>query len=145
MKTNIIQRALDYLQPGGYLECQELFVPPFSDDGTMPEDYAFARWAHETNAAMVTHGNELFVGNELKRWFTEAGFVDVQERVFMIPLNAWPEEPFLKDIGTRWLENLKHGLTGFTIAPLNRITGKTPEEITVSAHLVVLLSAQTKG
>ena len=135
MKANVIQRAFDHLEPGGYLECQEVLVPPFCDDGTMPDNFAFLRWVDETNAAVVSHGNELFVGDQMKRWLTEVGFVDVEERAFMLPLNPWPSDPFLKNIGARWLENMKHGLTGFTVAPLNRIGGRSLEEIAVSGSL----------
>ena len=38
MKRQIIRRAFDHLQPGGWLECQELPSLIACEDGTMPDD-----------------------------------------------------------------------------------------------------------
>jgi hypothetical protein len=45
----------------------------------------------------------------------EAGFVDVQQRMFMWPTNGWPKDPFMKELG-RWNQiNCLEGLEGFWV------------------------------
>ena len=61
----------------------------------------------------------------------EAGFVDVQETVFKIPLNGWPKDTRLKHVGMLWQRNLLDGLSGFSLGMFSRFMGKTPEEIEV--------------
>ena len=61
----------------------------------------------------------------------EAGFVDVHETVFKIPLNGWPKDTRLKHVGMLWQRNLLDGLSGFSLGMFSRFMGKTAEEIEV--------------
>ena len=38
MSAQIIRPAFAHLRPGGWLECQEVVIDPFCDDGTMAAD-----------------------------------------------------------------------------------------------------------
>ena len=49
--------------------------------------------------ASMRVGRPLRIANKLKRWYKEAGFVDVHEEVFKLPCNPWPKDPHLKDLG----------------------------------------------
>lgn len=41
------------------------------------------------------------VAPELRRWITDAGFEDVTEVVYVVPLGPWPKDPQLKELG-KW-------------------------------------------
>ena len=69
----------------------------------------------------------------------EAGFVDVQETVFKIPLNGWPKDTRLKHVGMLWQRNLLDGLSGFSLGMFSRFMGKTAEEIEVGLFDALLL------
>lgn len=73
----------------------------------------------------------LRIGNKLKRWYEQAGFVDVQEEVFKLPLNGWPREPRLSTLGTFWAKSMLDGLQGFSLAYFSRAFGWTKEQIEV--------------
>jgi len=61
----------------------------------------------------------------------EAGFVDVQERMFMWPINGWPKNKMMKDVG-QWNQlNILEGLEGFCLALLTRGLAWTKEEVDV--------------
>lgn len=61
----------------------------------------------------------------------EAGFVDIQQRMFMWPSNGWPKDPFMKELG-RWNQiNCLDGLEGFCLALLTRALGWRKEEVDV--------------
>lgn len=74
----------------------------YCDDGTMPPDWPFADWHRTMDLASMQLDRPLRIANKLKRWFREAGFVDVHEEVFKVPCNAWPRDSHLKNLGKVW-------------------------------------------
>jgi metalloendopeptidase OMA1, mitochondrial len=132
MKKQIIQRAFDHLQPGGWLECQEVPAIIACDDGTMSDDYGWQRWARELGAVGRLADRQVNVGPELKDWMREVGFVDIHETIFKIPVNGWPKEMRLKHVGMMWQRNLLEGLSGFSLGMFHRFMGKSVEEIEAS-------------
>ncbi|KAH8893132.1 S-adenosyl-L-methionine-dependent methyltransferase [Thozetella sp. PMI_491] len=131
MQTDIVQRSFDRLEPGGYLECHEVLVYPFCDDGTMPTNFPFRRWALEANEASAALDRQFFVGHELKRWFIEAGFVDVHERAIKVPINPWPADRRSREIGEGWQGNLERGISGWSMGLFNRVWNIEPEHIEI--------------
>ncbi|MCJ1362712.1 hypothetical protein MMC16_001818 [Acarospora aff. strigata] len=127
----IINRSFKYLEPGGYMESQELYSTLYCDDGTMPPDWKLLEWIRHLDDAAMTFGRPLRIANKLKRWYQEAGFVDVEERVFKLPINPWPEDQRQKELG-RWSEmNMLDGIQGFSLAWFSRVLGWTKAEIEV--------------
>ncbi|KAK3325837.1 S-adenosyl-L-methionine-dependent methyltransferase [Apodospora peruviana] len=116
MKTQIIQRTYDNLEPGGWLECQEPDIIPACDDNTMTPDYGWLNWANKMTATSEKIDRQLQIGNWLKGWFEEVGFVDVHE-VYL---------------GILWQRNMMSGLSGLSLGLFGRVLNKTVEEIEVS-------------
>jgi ubiquinone/menaquinone biosynthesis C-methylase UbiE len=127
----IIAHAFKHTKPGGYMESQELMFMPFCDDGSMPADWPFLEWSRLMQETSIETGRELNVAGRLKRWYEEAGFVDVQERVFQVPVGRWACETALKDLGHWWLENLLAGLQGFSLAYFTRWRNWSSDELEV--------------
>ena len=50
------------------------------------------------------------------------GFVEIQEQIIKVPLNPWPADPHLKDIGRWYNLGLTQGLEALTLAPMIRMT-----------------------
>lgn len=136
MQAQVVRRAFANLRPGGWLECQELLLRPACDDGTMPPDYGFLAWADDLHDAAARADRQLYLGPDLARWMVDAGFVDVQQLVFKIPLGDWPKELWLRQLGTLWQQNLLSGLRGFALALLHRVYGRSVEDIEVRAILL---------
>ncbi|KAK0719649.1 S-adenosyl-L-methionine-dependent methyltransferase [Lasiosphaeris hirsuta] len=132
MKDQIIQQAFDHLEPGGWLECQEIVMVPFCDDGTMPNDYSWRRWAHDCMAASSIAKRQLDLGPQLRGWLHEVGFVDIHEAVVKLPIGNWPKDLRLKHVGMMWQRCLDSGLSGFTLGLFHHFLGRTVEEIEVS-------------
>lgn len=127
----IISRAFLYLEPGGYMESQEFYPTVYCDDGSLPPDWIFQQWTRHIDDASMSLGRPLRIANKLKRWYEEAGFVDVEERVFKVPVNPWPEDKRQKEIG-RWSEaNILDGIQGFSLAWFSRVLGWSKAEIEV--------------
>ncbi|GKT47493.1 putative methyltransferase tdiE [Colletotrichum spaethianum] len=120
---SIIQKAFDNLEPGGYFEIQDLELPSYCDDDSVPPTAALYRWQH----ALVDASNE--IGRPLNYAPTciddlrDVGFVEIHHQVFKWPFNNWSDDPKLKEIG-RWnCANLDMGLEGFSLALMTRVKG----------------------
>ena len=67
----------------------------------------------------------------LQNMMRDAGFVNVQERVFTVPIGPWAKNSDLKTIGRYWLRILEDGLQAIAMAPLTRGLQWTREEVEV--------------
>jgi hypothetical protein len=57
------------------------------------------------------------------------GFVEIQEQVIKVPLNPWPADPHLKDIGRWYNLGLTQGLEALTLGPLMRVANWPRPEV----------------
>lgn len=127
----VIAKSFRYLKPGGWMESQEYMPTVYCDDGTMSPDYAFSEWTQTQDRAAMTMGRPLRIGNKLKRWYEQAGFVDVHEEIFKLPINSWPKDPQWKMLGRFNETNLLDGLQAFSLQPFQKGLGWTKDEIEV--------------
>lgn len=128
---DVVKRAYIYCKEGGYMESQEVDMRPHCSDGTMSNNWKMKEWCELLIQASGMAGRSLDVGRHLKQWYVEAGFVDVQERIFRAPIGPWEEEPGRRDLGHWWVENWKLGLQGFSLALLTRGMDWSPEQVEV--------------
>lgn len=128
----IIQKSYNNLEPGGWMESQELDSKIFCDDGTMPPDWPLLEWSKDQDeAAHKVLQQPLRIAPLLKKWYEQAGFVEVKEQVFRIPINEWAKDPWLKMMGRYMSFNMADGLYGWSINYFNRAWGWTEPEVRV--------------
>jgi metalloendopeptidase OMA1, mitochondrial len=127
----ITKRSFDYLEPGGWMECQEVYTKLYCDDNTLTPDNKFGEWTGLQDEAAMMMVRPLRIANKLKKWYEDIGFVDVHEEVFKLPINSWPRDPQFKLIGKFWESSLADGLQGFSLAYFHRAFGWTKDEIEV--------------
>lgn len=127
----MIRMSFERLRPGGWLEIQEPKCDIDCDVGEIPPDNPVKRWFTELQKASIIAGRPIHEIPELKRMLLEAGFVDVHEKVYKIPLNGWPRSRRLKRIGELWHHCMEDGLSGFSYAFFHRCLGMTKDEIEV--------------
>ncbi|KAI5462455.1 S-adenosyl-L-methionine-dependent methyltransferase [Mariannaea sp. PMI_226] len=131
-KEQVADQAFENLAPGGWFESQEYDAIISCDDDSLDPEGPLAMWFDDMRVASRTMDRTLVVAAELRHAFQEAGFVDIQERIFKMPMNGWPKDERLKELGRMWERNFLMGLSGFSFAPFNRVFGKTAAEIEVS-------------
>ena len=130
-KKEVAEQAFDNLEPGGYFESCDLMFPFECDDGTLAQDSALHRWGIDMAQASASIDRPLSVANRLRSWYEEVGFEDVQEQIFKIPVNSWPDDPRWKEIGRLWQENLLNGISGWTLQLYHKVLKRTAEETEV--------------
>ncbi|KYK60315.1 methyltransferase domain-containing protein [Drechmeria coniospora] len=131
-EKQIAQQAFDLLEPGGWFESQETDSTILCDDGTMRADGPFSTWFHKITAAGEQCDRPTILGSTLKEIYERVGFVDVQERIFKMPTNAWAKDEMINKLGLMWERNLLQGLSGFSYSLFNRTYGWSAAQIEVS-------------
>lgn len=127
----VIKRAYYNLEPGGWMESQELWPKAGCDDGTMPKDYLLTEWAELQDRAAMKGENPapLRIADKLRRWYNEVGFVDVQQQIFKVPINGWMNDPRMGMLGKFWAQHLCDGLHGFSMRYFTSVLNWTPPEV----------------
>lgn len=128
---NFYQQAYDNLEPGGFVEIQDIDFPVCCDDGTMAPNSAIARWSGTLLLAASTLGFPLDTCGQAKRMMENVGFVDVVQIPFKWPINRWPKQKKYKELGMWVQENFTSGLEAMSLALLTRGLGWTPEQVHV--------------
>ena len=132
----IIQKGFNNLDPGGWMESQEIYPKVYFNEGIAPTNYELLEWSKLTDEAAMKLGMPLRIANKLKTWYEQAGFVDVREEVFSLPINTWPKDPQLKLLGRFQHMNMKDGVFAWTVEYFVKAFGWTPTEVEVYlAHL----------
>ncbi|KAG6251028.1 hypothetical protein E4U24_001419 [Claviceps purpurea] len=101
----ILRRAFDLLSPGGWIEFYETNMT-FVRLGKSPlEGTAFGKWLSLVVQVARSGGRDWTKAVHYATWLREAGFVNVTEERFALPMNSWPKDGRLKQIGRLALKN----------------------------------------
>jgi SAM-dependent methyltransferase len=126
----LFRQSFDALQPGGWFEIQDLYMPLLCDDGTM-QGTALQEWNDKYMEACRRIQRDPSWTAKYKQWLVQAGFVNVEEKVVKWPVGPWAKDPTLKELGLCNQVNMLEGLDGFTVRLWTMALGMTPEEIQV--------------
>uniref|UniRef100_A0A0D2Y6G4 Methyltransferase type 11 domain-containing protein n=1 Tax=Fusarium oxysporum (strain Fo5176) TaxID=660025 RepID=A0A0D2Y6G4_FUSOF len=128
----LFEQAFKALKPGGWVESFEASAIIESDDDSVKPDSALAQWGPIFIKASKTIGNTFtVVGDELQRpGIEKAGFTDVKQWDSKLPLNPFPKDPKLKEIGQFGELFSTQDTEGLVLFVANTL-GWTPEEVHV--------------
>ncbi|KAK2054069.1 S-adenosyl-L-methionine-dependent methyltransferase [Colletotrichum caudatum] len=128
---DMLAKAYENLEPGGYIELQDNMFPLQCQTGPMADDYAPYKWSNLLVEGCNKIGRPITVAASFKQMLEEAGFVDVEERKAIWPFNPWPKDKKLNDIGYWSQTSTLMGIEGFSMALFTRVLDWSPEETTV--------------
>jgi SAM-dependent methyltransferase len=118
-----LAEAFRCTKPGGYIEIVEHSVEPIADDDTQPPGHFYWEWGRTVVEMGEHNGKSFSIWKEAKERLERAGFVDAVEVPYMWPMNGWPRDPKLKEIG-RWNQlRLHSGIEGFMLRLLTSVGG----------------------
>ena len=104
-------------------------VVPKSDDGTVTPDSIFAKWGVTSLKAGDAFGKSLRTVDESKGAIAAAGFVDVVEHRWKLPIGAWTKDGHLKQIGKFNRIHWEEGIEGWCIYLLTHFLHWSKDEI----------------
>ncbi|KAL2202620.1 S-adenosyl-L-methionine-dependent methyltransferase [Sarocladium strictum] len=130
--SDLYSKAFRHLKPDGWFEDLELDIRAHSDVVTDPE-HIYHRWNRVFQEAGEKMGKtfKIGIGSRMHDLMNEAGFVDVTEKKFRLPMSGWPLDPKLKEIGQYVQLFVDGGLEGFGLFLLTQIMGWQYEECQV--------------
>jgi hypothetical protein len=88
-----------HTNPGGYLEVQDILSPPQCQDDTL-KGTALEKWGAFFLESSIKLGVPLDSALTLKKNMEEVGYVDVVQVIHEWPMNKWPADKRMKEIGT---------------------------------------------
>ncbi|KAL4912989.1 S-adenosyl-L-methionine-dependent methyltransferase [Aspergillus aurantiobrunneus] len=122
------KQAINAIKPGGYIEQAEQAVVPKSDDGTT-DGTIFEEWGRVSLDAGEKFGKSLCALDTSREGMIKAGFVDVVERRFKVPVGGWASDPRLKQLGLYNRLQWEEGIEGWCMYLLTAVLGWTREEV----------------
>ncbi|PKS05134.1 hypothetical protein jhhlp_008501 [Lomentospora prolificans] len=133
----LFEEAYKACRPGGWVESLEPESGFSSDDGTVKDETALGQWGKFFEQGEKKVGRSFSVLKEdlQKKCMEKAGFVDIQEFNFKLPVGSWPKDPKMKELGQCAEMVMEADTEGYIIFIAN-VLGWSREEIQVYlAHL----------
>ncbi|KAL5336256.1 S-adenosyl-L-methionine-dependent methyltransferase [Aspergillus crustosus] len=125
------RNALKTLRPGGWFDQLEMSIQFRSDDGTVTDNHVLAVWSKTFIEAGEKFGKTFQAAELAKDCIQEAGFTNVTERRFKLPIGPWSRDKRLKKLGMWNLIHCERSIEGWAMALLTRVMGWTYTEVQV--------------
>ncbi|PGH06904.1 hypothetical protein GX51_02149 [Blastomyces parvus] len=132
---SLFARVYENLEPGGWLELQDLEVWEYSDDGTLEKATNRIYVRNKVLEASEKIGKDMKVVHKYADMMKEAGFVDIIDDVYKVPMAPWPKDKRLKEIGRYKQLVVLESVEAYSLALFTRVLGWSPEEVQVLAAL----------
>lgn len=133
----LMRQTYDNLVPGGWAEWGDWdYIPRLPEGHIDSRDNWVTRW-HKSlmGACEEKTGASASPGPLLKGLMRDAGFEDIREVIFKVPVGQWPKDKKLKEIGRFYMVSLEEGLEGISLRILTTFLGYTKEEAQIlNAH-----------
>ncbi|PWI64073.1 hypothetical protein PCL_00020 [Purpureocillium lilacinum] len=131
----LYRQTYDALRPGGWIENTEVSILVQSDAQAVKNDpdHIFWRWAKVLWEGADRMGKTLRIVDDgkMSKLIGDAGFVQVEETKYKVPIGSWSRDPTASEIGESGLAFMLESLEGFALFILKEIMGWTYDEIQV--------------
>lgn len=101
------------MQSGGWIEQIEVEIKVHCDDDTRKPDSAIEGLTNQVSEMSAAHGSYFEIAQNMARIMREAGFTDVREAKYKLPVGWWSADPKYKEIGRFFERFYKTGLQGW--------------------------------
>ncbi|KAF4539421.1 Methyltransferase type 11 [Lasiodiplodia theobromae] len=123
--------AFAHLRPGGWTELACMMPVPECDDGSMPPDCAYVEACSVFRRIGEAMGVDFLDPKRYKHFLEDAGYVNVEQRLFKMPSSEWPKDKRLKTIGALERLNVVEGGEAFLVRGVTKQLGMTREQMEV--------------
>ncbi|KIX02773.1 uncharacterized protein Z518_08715 [Rhinocladiella mackenziei CBS 650.93] len=143
----LYRQIYNHTKPAGFIEQMEMSIEFTSDDGTIDDDHIMAEWSRIFIEAGDKMGKTMKIADQAAALIREAGFTDVMEKWYKVPVGSWPKDEKLKEIGLYNYRYCCEGFEGWAMYLLTRVMNwSAPEvQILVSKMKSALNNRKTHG
>ncbi|KAK3944876.1 S-adenosyl-L-methionine-dependent methyltransferase [Diplogelasinospora grovesii] len=120
IKDNIalFRTIFENLKPGGWVESQEILPRVGCDDNTTPLDYPLSTFYRICKDIMhEKYQFEIGFVEHLPQDLEQIGFVNVQRRIYHLPVGEWPRDRHLRMVGGYFREVLMDFVNAMVARP----------------------------
>lgn len=128
---SLYEQAYKHLKPGGYIEQLEISVNMESDDGSLKPGDPLVQFGNLFVQAGQITGQTFTIIDSMKQGIQDAGFVNIHEQVWKVPLGTWAADPKQRELGYWTLYGFETGLEGYALATMIRVLGWSAAEVQV--------------
>lgn len=126
---NVLFKSMyDNLNPGGWVESQETIIYFQSVDGSI-DGTALQRWNTLLLQGIRKLGRSATEALRCKYYLAQAGFVNLGEKKFAVPMNPWAKGRDEKAIGAMQMMNNLEGIDGLTMTVFTRALDWDPADV----------------
>lgn len=95
----------------------------------MKADYVVQKFLALVKEGLAIFGVDLLAMKRNAQLLRDAGFINIEQKIFKIPLGTWPKNKTMKVIGLYMRSVIYDGLQGISMGPFTRALKWTPEEV----------------
>jgi hypothetical protein len=106
-----------------------MHVIPSSYDDSLPAESQIMELYNVLAEFGTKVGIDLAVAQKFKIMMEKAGFEDVTEKIFDLPLGDWPEDRRLKEVGLFQRFQMVEGVHGIAFGLLTRVAGWSAQRV----------------
>lgn len=89
----LLRQCYSQTSKGGWVELQDLDLQNYSEDNSISPDNQVLKLYEVLLQGCEKIGRTASPGTHLRQWVEAAGFKNVHERVFKLPVGPWPRDP----------------------------------------------------
>ena len=117
----LYKQAYRHLTRGGWIQHLDMDIYFTSDDGTVNDNNVMAKWSRTFIDCGEMTGKTFRVANLSAQWLAEAGFEDVHQRWYKVPVGPWPKDKRLKEVGIANYHYCLQGCEGWALFLLTKV------------------------
>ncbi|KZL83879.1 umta methyltransferase family protein [Colletotrichum incanum] len=125
-----------HLNPGGWVELQDVNTKFYSDDGTFTDKHATGRWMDGFSKVCLAMGRDTSVAPRLGNVVEDAGFENTHAQHIKAPLGPCGKEQHHRDVGMMNLILTIDGLKALYLKLFSELLRRTQAEIIVELAMV---------
>lgn len=131
--ATLYRQAFRALEPGGWLEDMEINIRLYTDVAAVRDDadHIFKRWADVFCEGGERINKTMRIANNgtMRKLVAAAGFTNVVETTYQVPVGTWSSDARMKQIGAYNLAYMDESLEGFALFILKEIMGWDYSEV----------------
>ena len=104
------------------------------DDGTLPKDSLLSTWGPMFERCCEKMGKNIDTMKYIRPRIEHAGFTNIHEKTYRVPVGEWAKNPILKEAGKFQKMHILSGLEGYALFLLTKFGEPEPwlpEEVQV--------------
>ncbi|KAI0396951.1 S-adenosyl-L-methionine-dependent methyltransferase [Xylariaceae sp. FL0594] len=125
---DVMASIYENLQPGGWAEFTEWIVSVQATHNSFTET-SFYRWLSYWRRGLSMVGKTVYYPLQYKQLLLDAGFKNVTERKYALPVNPWPPSKKLQELGQMMAMNINNIIEPMSMPIFTEVLRWPPEEV----------------